>query len=102
MFKALEEAGISIEEKYPGIYYLTGNVMFSTQIIVTGRLSDEHASLRILSRRAREADVHRYAGTEKRLEGVAGGVSDGKHGVRTGKRFRAARGTHFQDRKSVV
>lgn len=60
LFKLLEDADICSEEKFPGIYYLTGNVMFPTQIIVTRQLSDEHASLRILSKQAHEEDVRRF------------------------------------------
>lgn len=63
LFKTFAEADISFEERFPGIYYLTGNVMFPTQIIVTRRLSDEHASLRILSKQAlgiSDTDRSRY------------------------------------------
>ena len=50
LFSALRSSGRDIEEKYPGIYYVTGDVMFATQVVVTGRLeADRHSPLRILS-----------------------------------------------------
>lgn len=60
LIKSLKMTGITVTEQYPGIYYLSGNVMFPTQIIVTGRLSSDHASLRILSKKAQEADVRKF------------------------------------------
>ena len=61
LFSALRASGRSIEEKFPGIYYVTGDVMFDTQIVVTGRLSAAgHSPLRILSREAEEGDVRRF------------------------------------------
>ena len=50
LFRSLEKAGLSVEERYPGIYYVTGKVLFDTQIIVTSRLKGKaHRSLRLLS-----------------------------------------------------
>ena len=60
LVKSLKLTGITVTEQYPGIYYLSGNVMFPTQIIVTSRLSGAHASLRILSKKAQEADVRNF------------------------------------------
>ncbi len=60
LIKSLKLTGITVTEHYPGIYYLSGNVMFPTQIIVTSRLSGDHASLRILSKKAQEADVRNF------------------------------------------
>ena len=61
LFKILEKSGSTLEEPYPGIYYVRGNVLFDTQIVVTGRLSREaHSGLRILSRNAREEDVRAF------------------------------------------
>lgn len=57
----LEDAGHHIEEKYPGIYYVTNNLPFPAQIIVTKQLSPEsHSSLRILSEHAKKTDVERF------------------------------------------
>ena len=60
LIKSLKLTGITVTEQYPGIYYLSGNVMFPTQIIVTSRLSGAHASLRILSKKAQETDVRNF------------------------------------------
>ncbi|MBQ8945469.1 MAG: hypothetical protein IJ058_01520 [Lachnospiraceae bacterium] len=61
LVKHLEKNGISFEEKYPGIYYITGNVMFAMQFIVTSRLDREkHNVLRILRRNAERSDVEKF------------------------------------------
>lgn len=39
LFEALERSGRTLEEHAPGIYYVRGNVLFDTQIVVTSRLS---------------------------------------------------------------
>ena len=57
----LEDTGHHIEEKYPGIYYVTNNLPFPAQIVVTKQLSPEsHSSLRILSEHAEKTDVERF------------------------------------------
>ena len=53
--------GASIEEKYPGIYYVTWIPSLPIQIVVMSRLSEDHAALRILSDRASVEDVQRFA-----------------------------------------
>jgi hypothetical protein len=61
MFDALKRLGATIEEKFPGIYYVKGLVFFDTQIVVTGQLSKEsHSSLRVLSKNVQEEDVKRF------------------------------------------
>ena len=61
LLKALKKAGLWVEERFPGIYYIQGNVLFDTQIVVTGQLSGEtHSGLRILSKNAREEDVRAF------------------------------------------
>lgn len=61
LFKELKESGVKITEKYSGIYYLSGNTLFDTQIIVTKKLDgDKHSGLRILSRNAKEDDVRKF------------------------------------------
>lgn len=68
LFEALKKQHVEAEERFPGIYYLYGNVPFDTQIITTGCLSPEaHSGLRILSKRAREEDVRRFIQEAKRL-----------------------------------
>jgi hypothetical protein len=57
----LKSMGMCIEEKFPGIYYITGLVLFPFQIVVGNQLSPEpHSSLRILSNHAKEADVEAF------------------------------------------
>ena len=56
----LEESGIHVEEKYPGIFYLTGRIQFETQIIVFSRLDESHPAYRILRPGATEKDVERF------------------------------------------
>ena len=67
MVHILAHAGVSVERKYPGIYYLRqlsgggGPVVFPTQIVVTGELDNStHSSLRILTNHASEGDVRRF------------------------------------------
>jgi hypothetical protein len=61
MIKALKHSGARVEKKFPGIYYVTGNTLFATQIVVTGRLGREkHSSFRILSKYVQEEDVRRF------------------------------------------
>ncbi len=57
----LKAEGNEIEEKYPGIYYITGNVTFPTQVVVTSQLSKQaHSSLRVLSANAKREDVEHF------------------------------------------
>lgn len=61
LFKVLEGQGVVADKRYEGIYYLIGNTLFDTQIIVTRELDgDKHASLKILSKDAREGDVRKF------------------------------------------
>ena len=61
MIRKLQLAGLHIKEQYPGIYYVTGSIPVSAQIIVTSRLSAEtHSSLRILSSHADKEDIRRF------------------------------------------
>ncbi len=61
LIRMLEDSGVMIEEKFPGIYYLSGSTTFDAQIIVTRDLdSDKHAGLKILSKNAREQDVRKF------------------------------------------
>jgi hypothetical protein len=63
LFESLIELGAIIEEKFPGIYYVKGIIVFDTQIIVTKELDSEtHSSLRILSRNVKEEDARRFLG----------------------------------------
>ena len=61
MFLTLQKYGHKIEEKYPGIYYVTEHLPFPVQIIVTQELEPgEHRSLRILSNHAKKEDVEGF------------------------------------------
>ena len=39
LFFELERKGYVLEEKYPGIYYVSGNILFPVQIVVSSRLN---------------------------------------------------------------
>lgn len=61
LFKTLEAQGFSIRQAKPGVYYVEGQLMFPTQIIVTRELTAEaHRSLRILKHKAEAADVEAF------------------------------------------
>ena len=60
VFELLESLGIQTEEKYPGIFYLTGRIQYETQIIVFSRLDETHPAYRILRPGATEKDVERF------------------------------------------
>ena len=61
LFEKLREEGHEIEEKYPGIYYITNNVTFPTQVVVTSQLAKHaHSSLRVLSDNAEREDIELF------------------------------------------
>ena len=61
LFKLLKGYGVNIDERFKGIYYLSGKILFDTQIIVTEELDgDKHSSLKIISKNASEKDVRRF------------------------------------------
>ena len=61
LFDMLKAEGHKIEEKYPGIYYITDNVTFPTQVVVTSQLSKTlHSSLRVLSNSVVKEDVEQF------------------------------------------
>ena len=61
LFQILKTTGKVLEKRYPGIYYVSGNIPFPTQIIVSRELDPEtHSALRILSDRAKEEDIRRF------------------------------------------
>ena len=59
LFKKLEKSGHGIENKYPGIYYVSGCEV-PVQIVVTKELDKEHSSLRVLSDDVSKDDVVRF------------------------------------------
>lgn len=61
LFAALRRSGRNLEERYPGVYYVTGRVLFDTQIVVMSRLRREgHSAFRVLSRRVDPEDIRRF------------------------------------------
>ena len=61
LFFELERKGYVLEEKYPGIYYVSGNILFPVQIVVISRLNRTmHSSLRILSANADIEDIRKF------------------------------------------
>ena len=61
LFRKIKDEGGSIEEKYPGVYYITGVVAIPTQFILTRSLSkDFHTCLRVLSNKASQEDIEHF------------------------------------------
>ena len=70
LFAELKERGHGIEEKYPGIYYVNGNLPFPVQIVVISRLDRQtHSSLRILSSSAKQEDIKIFLEQTGQLKG---------------------------------
>lgn len=68
LFKDLMELGARIEEKYRGVYYVTGVIIIPTQIVVTSELDDpDSLSLKLLSKRPKEEDIVAFAELAKHL-----------------------------------
>ena len=58
MISMLEQARFVVEQKYPGIYYVSGALPIAAQIVVTSQLAKEtHSSLRVLSSKAEKEDI---------------------------------------------
>jgi hypothetical protein len=69
MIKELRRKDHEVIEKYPGIYYVTNNLPFPAQIVVTSRLNPQtHSSLRILTKNARIEDIQRFLDQTKELK----------------------------------
>lgn len=61
VFELLSFHEFEIDEKYPGIYYVTGNIPMPVQIVVISQLTPEkHSALRILSTNVDKEDVRRF------------------------------------------
>lgn len=68
LFETLKKSGVKLDERFPGIYHVLGNVLFDTQIVVTSRLNPKkHSGLRILSKRASEEDIRNFLLTNGQL-----------------------------------
>jgi hypothetical protein len=69
LIKQLKKQGAIIEKKFSGIYYVTNNTLFDTQIVVTGQLREEtHSCLRILTRDLQEKDVRTFLTSAEKFE----------------------------------
>jgi hypothetical protein len=68
LFEELKSMGHEIENRFQGIYYITGNLLFPVQIVVTSELSPEnHSSLRVLTNKAKVEDVTNFLLQTKEL-----------------------------------
>jgi hypothetical protein len=68
LFEELKSMGHGIEHRFPGIYYITGNLLFPVQIVVTSELSPKnHSSLRVLTNKAKVEDVTNFLLQTKEL-----------------------------------
>ena len=64
LFNSIRMLGGTVEEKYPGIFYITGVVGIPTQFILTSQLAKEtHSSLRLMTEHLQEDDVIRFLQT---------------------------------------
>ena len=55
------EDGAVIDQKFPGIYYITGNTLFPVQMVVVKELDKQtHSSLRVLMDKADREDVETF------------------------------------------
>jgi len=70
MIKRLINTGCSVEEKYPGIYYVSGFIKIPTQIVVIRELEkSEHMTLRVLTKQADEDDVIDFIALVNKFKG---------------------------------
>ena len=67
LFEKLEGSGWRIEERYHNIFYLSGKIDIPIQIVVANELGSEYLPLEILTGRAKEADVRRFAAFQEGL-----------------------------------
>ena len=66
--KEIQRLGGIVENKCPGIYYISGLIHMPTQIIVQSELEKEkYAVLRVISKRAKEEDIRRFIEETRRL-----------------------------------
>lgn len=61
LFRAIRKLGGTIDEAFPGIYYISGIVNIPTQFVLTSRLESEyHVSLRLLTENVQEEDIVKF------------------------------------------
>lgn len=61
LMKKLEDIGCKAITHGNGIYHIIGNVMYSTQIIVTNQLDKKHTWLRVLTDKAKLSDLEKFS-----------------------------------------
>ena len=72
LFQYFRNRGIPVENPHPGIYYVLGEVLFPTQIIVGKELDKRlHSWLRLLTSKAEEEDLRKALEDLRRLKGKA-------------------------------
>ena len=68
LFRYFGEHGFSVTNPYSGIYYINGNTMFRTQIVVTGELDEtSHRWLKALSGRLKKENLRELLDSRNRL-----------------------------------
>ena len=61
LFESVKRLGGTVEECFPGVYYISGVVSTPTQFVLTSSLDKTlHTSLRLLTKRATEEDAERF------------------------------------------
>jgi hypothetical protein len=61
LLKKLEKLGAAVEERYPGVYYVSGIISIPIQIVVTRALDDKgFYAFKVLTRNAREEDIRKF------------------------------------------
>lgn len=60
VFKILESSGFVLEEKYPGIYYLTGRIPFDCQFIIFSQLDKIHSGYRVMRKGVSQEDIENF------------------------------------------
>ena len=67
-FETVEKEGGEVEERYPGVYYITGVVNIPSQFVLTSSLDNNlHTALRLLTKKAKEEDVVKFIEIAKAL-----------------------------------
>ncbi|EEV01927.1 hypothetical protein ROSINTL182_06108 [Roseburia intestinalis L1-82] len=72
LFLELERKGYVLEEKYPGIYYVRGNILFPVQIVVISREPDYAQQPKNLICKCRYRGYQEVFRTDRKYEDTAG------------------------------
>lgn len=69
LFESIQNLGGTIEERFPGVFYISGVVNIPTQFVLTSKLDKLlHTSLRLLTKRATEEDAERFIQMARKFE----------------------------------